>query len=147
MIRASITLRKIFQKEMDCRVKPGNDVLGAFAPACWRALPLQNLSSHRRAPHRRLEFLAELGEFVRGEIADRPVVQAAIAPAPDIESLDRIELGGTAFGARGLGHEQIDDVGAPPVARRCQGAARAGGSDNAPLPQWALSSICYRFRL
>src|SRR5664279_1551829 len=30
------------------------------------------------ALHRGLEFLAELGEFVGGEIADRPVVQAPV---------------------------------------------------------------------
>jgi hypothetical protein len=45
---------------------------------------------------RGLEFLAELGEFVGGEIADRPVVQAPVAPAPDVEALNGFGLGGAA---------------------------------------------------
>src|SRR5713226_4726213 len=31
--------------------------------------------------HRRLEFLAEFGQFVGADIADRPIVQSAFAPA------------------------------------------------------------------
>ena len=34
-----------------------------------------------------LELLAEFGEFVGADIADRPVVQSALAPAADVESL------------------------------------------------------------
>jgi hypothetical protein len=52
---------------MDCRVKPGNDSLTAFAPDRWSAMTVQN-SAHRAAPHRGFEFIAELGEFVGGEI-------------------------------------------------------------------------------
>lgn len=39
-------------------------------------------------PFRRLELLAELVEFVGADVADRPVVQAAVAPAADVEALD-----------------------------------------------------------
>ena len=53
--------------------------------------------------HRGLEFLAELRKLVGGEIADRPVVQSPLAPAPDIESLDGFDFGRAAFGAGGLG--------------------------------------------
>ena len=75
------------------------------------------------AAHRRFELLAELGKFIRGKVADRPVVQAALAPAPDVESLQRFGLGGAAFGAGGLGDEQVDHMRTLPVD---DGADRAG---------------------
>jgi hypothetical protein len=53
---------------MDCRVKPGNDSSTAFAPDVGIAMTVQNVSPHRPAPHRGFEFIAELGEFVGGEI-------------------------------------------------------------------------------
>ena len=52
---------------VDCRVKLGNECLTAFAPDRWRAMTVQN-SPHRPGPHRGFEFIAELGEFVGGEI-------------------------------------------------------------------------------
>ena len=72
--------------------------------------PCANLS---RSAHRALEPLAEIRKLILGEIADRPVIQPAIAPVPDVEALDRVDLRGAAFGARRLRHEQIDDVLAP----------------------------------
>src|SRR5450759_2249231 len=54
-----------------------------------RAIDLMTDYSPRRAAfHRGLELLAEFGEFVGGDIADRPVVQSAVAPAPDVEALN-----------------------------------------------------------
>src|SRR5450432_3308311 len=104
---------------MDCRVNPGNDVLTALV----LAITVSYFSSHRPCPHRGFELVAELGEFVGGEIADRPVVQSPLAPAPDIESLDGVDPGGVVFGTGGLGHEQIDHMGAPAVD---DGADRVG---------------------
>src|ERR1051325_10710873 len=68
-----------------------------------------------RAPHRGLELLAELGEFIGAEIADRPVVQPALAPAPDVKALDGFGFGGAMPGAGRWRDEKIDDVAAPPV--------------------------------
>src|SRR3984893_17068700 len=79
-------------------------------------------SSRSTRPHCALELLAELGQLIRREVADRPVVQSALAPAPDIESLQRLDFGGAAFGAGGLGYEQVDHMRAPPVD---DGASRA----------------------
>src|SRR3954466_3589199 len=78
--------------------------------------------TRRSAAHRAFELVAELGEFVAGEIADRPVVQAAIAPAPDIEALDRLDPGSAVFGAGGLGDEQIYHMRAPAVHDSGNGA-------------------------
>src|ERR1700730_19430174 len=72
-------------------------------------------SPRRSAPHHAFELVAEFGEFVPGEIADRPVVQAAIAPAPDVETLDRIHPGRAALGAGGLGDEQVDHMRATAI--------------------------------
>src|SRR5450631_160424 len=71
--------------------------------------------------HRALELLAEIGKFIGGDVADRPVVQATLAPAPDVESLDGFGSGRAAFGARGLRHEQIDHVAAAAVDHRTDG--------------------------
>src|SRR5882757_3747339 len=80
-------------------------------------------SSRSTRPHRALELFAELGKLVGGEVADRPVIHAALAPAPDIESLQRLDFGGAAFGAGGLRDEQVDHMRAPPID---DGADRAG---------------------
>ena len=53
-------------------------------------------SSRSIALHGGLEFFAEFGKFIGGEIADRPVVQAAVAPGSDVESLKRFSAGRTA---------------------------------------------------
>src|SRR3954452_20662716 len=82
-----------------------------------------NLSPRRTALHRGLEFLAEFGKFVGGEVADRPVVQPAVAPASDVESLKRFGRGRAVLGAGGLGDEQIDDMQPATVNN---GADRAG---------------------
>src|SRR3954462_13364266 len=75
--------------------------------------PTKLLSAHSSFlvhPHRCLELVAELVEFVRADVADGPKVQAALAPAANVEALDRVGPGGASFGRRGLRHEQIDDV-------------------------------------
>src|SRR6195952_1477580 len=74
------------------------------------------------APHRRLEFLAELRQFIGAEIADRPVVQPPLAPAPDVETLNRFGSGAM-LGASALRDEQVDDVAAPLVDHRAERAA------------------------
>src|SRR3954454_1986110 len=74
--------------------------------------------SARPAPHCRSKLLPEFGEFVGGEIADRPIMQAALAPASDVESLKALGPGRAVPGASGLGHEQVDDMQAPPIHDR-----------------------------
>src|SRR5260370_30174690 len=92
--------------------------------------------SYRISPrdrlHRALELLAELGEFVGGDVGDRPVVQPALAPASDIEALERLGPRRAALGARGLRHEQIDQVQAAAVD---DGADGAGVRINQPAPR------------
>ena len=44
-------------------------------------------------PHRGLELVAELVELVGADIADGPEVQAALAPAADVEALDGVGPG------------------------------------------------------
>src|SRR3954454_4893807 len=78
--------------------------------------------SARPAPHCRSKLLPEFGEFVGGDIADRPIMQAALAPASDVESLKALGPGAV-LRAGGLGHEQVDDMQAPAVNDR---ADRAG---------------------
>src|ERR1700686_886789 len=80
-------------------------------------------SARRPRRHRGLELLAELGEFVGGDVADRPVVQPPVAPASDVESLDGVDLGRAAFGRGGLGDEQIDHMGTAAID---DGPGRAG---------------------
>src|SRR6201994_4012866 len=67
------------------------------------------------ARQRGFELVAELGEFVGPDIADRPEVHALLAPAPDIEALHGFHPGRTALGVGGPGDEQIDDVRAPAI--------------------------------
>ena len=59
-----------------------------------------------------LEFLAEFRQFVGAEIADRPVVQAAVAPAADVVALEGFGPGGVMLHVRGLRHKKINDMGA-----------------------------------
>src|ERR1700751_4711566 len=61
---------------------------------------------------RGLELLAELGEFVGADVADRPEVHAAVAPAADVEALDGLHLRRLMRRIRGLRHKQLDAVGA-----------------------------------
>src|SRR5256885_1964188 len=75
-------------------------------------------SASRPAPHCRSKLLRKFGEFVGGEIADRPIVQASLAPASDVESLKALGPGRTVLGAGGLRHEQVDDMQAPAVNER-----------------------------
>ena len=56
---------------------------------CEDALRLSRTS----APQCALELFAEVGELVGGEVADRPVVQAAFTPVPDVEALQGFDLG------------------------------------------------------
>src|SRR5258708_12145958 len=102
---------------------------GAYHRAALCADPLARNdglnSSRRAAPHRGFELIAELGEFVGGDIADRPVVQSPIAPAPDIEALDGFDLGRLAFGRGGLGDAQIDHM-RPPAADDGRDGPRTG---------------------
>src|SRR6266487_5883286 len=72
--------------------------------------------------YRALESLAEIRKLVLCEIADRPVVQPAVAPAPDVEALNRVDLRRASLGARCLRHEQIDDVLAAAIDHSTDGA-------------------------
>src|SRR3954451_15303023 len=89
---------------MDGRVKPANDEKGPPGPA---------------APHRCLELLAELRQFVGGKIAHGPIVQPSLTPTPYIEALDRFGSGAV-LGAGALRDEQVDDVAAPLVDHRSE---------------------------
>src|SRR5271165_4747691 len=89
----------------------------------WSTTPcVSRLKAHLRhealltlriRPGGRLEFLAELGELIGADVADGPEIQAAFAPAADVEALDGLGTGLTARGVRGLRHEQIDHMRAP----------------------------------
>src|SRR5882757_9435368 len=79
-------------------------------------------TSSSRAPHRRLEFLAELRQFIYTKIADRPIVQSSLAPAPDVETLNRFGFGAV-LRVRALRNEQVDDVATPLVDHRAERAA------------------------
>src|ERR1051325_8040349 len=80
------------------------------------------MSPRSAISHRGLELFAELREFICAKIADCPVVQPALAPAPDIKALDGFDFGGAMPGAGRLHDEKIDDVAAPPVHHRAERA-------------------------
>src|ERR1700722_15315233 len=63
-------------------------------PACAMATPRRLTAG----PQRGLELVAEFGEFVGADVADRPEVHALFAPAPDIEALHGFHLGRTTVG-------------------------------------------------
>src|SRR3954465_170013 len=90
---------------------------GAGASSCARALT--NLSGYACGA---LEPLAEIRKLVLADVADRPVIQPAFAPVPDVEALDRVDLRGASFGARRLRHEQVDDVLPAAIDHRADGA-------------------------
>src|SRR6478609_4147723 len=88
----------------------------------WLAMTARSPLPRRPALHRAFESLAKIRQLILGEVADRPVVQAAIAPVPDVESLHRLDFRGAAFCAAGLRHEQIDHVLAPAIDHGADGA-------------------------
>src|ERR1044071_2089965 len=86
------------------------------------ASPAMTRLSVSAISHCSLELFSELREFIRAKIADRPVVQPALAPVPDVKALDVFGFGGAMPGAGRLCDEKIDDVTAPPVPHRAERA-------------------------
>src|ERR1035437_6899144 len=66
-------------------------------------------------PERGLEFLAELHELVGIDIADRPEIEAVLAPAPHIEAVQALHHRAALSGTRRRRAEQIDDVHAAAI--------------------------------
>src|SRR5665213_897704 len=82
----------------------------------------EHRSPRRAALHRGLELVAEFGEFIGGEIGDGPEVQAALAPASDVEALEAFGLRRARLGGGGLRHEQVDDMQAAAIDDGADGA-------------------------
>src|SRR5580704_16346909 len=127
------------RQPMSCRRAPGN-----IAPSGqnqnetnhdrgnkWRGvgkprngpvlLLMRDLNSRSRRPRRMQrggDFLPEFIELAGIDVADRPQVEAALAPMADVKSLHGFVLDAMDRGAQRLADEQIDHVLAPVIDDR-----------------------------
>src|ERR1700730_66113 len=76
-------------------------------------------SGRPRRVQRRGEFLSEFIELAGIDIADRPQMQADLAPVADVETLHGFVLDAVDRYAQFLGDEEIDHVLAPAIDDRC----------------------------
>src|SRR3954470_9408847 len=63
----------------------------------------------------RLELRAEFLQLLGIDVADGPEFEAIRVPAPDVESLDFLDLGTAAFRGRVRRDEEIDHMGPAPI--------------------------------
>src|SRR5580693_3924481 len=101
----------------------GNTWRGAGNPRYRLVLLLMRGPNGRSGRSRRMqrggEFLAEFIEFAGIDIADRPQIEAGLAPMADVETLHAFVFDAADRGAQRLADEQIDHMLAAAIDDRC----------------------------
>ena len=92
-------------------------------------------SGRPQRAQRRGEFLPEFIELAGIDIADRPQVEACLAPVADVKALHDFVFDAVDRGAQLLRDEQIDDVGSALIDKRSNLFAIDG------IEQWPPSSV------